>query len=96
MGQMFGNFNWTADTVTNVDTTYQLPAHLAARLTSESLLPAINQLSSVDHATIAECFEDCPNSWRISPEEKAAGVRCAIQARRNINNIIFYGNPQIR
>jgi hypothetical protein len=96
MGQMFGNFSWTAESVANVHATYQLPAHLAARLTRETLLPAINQLSTVDDSTIEECFEDCPSTWRISPAEKAAGVGCVIQARRNINNIIFNGNPQIR
>jgi hypothetical protein len=38
MGQMFGNFNWTAANLANVHTLYQLPPHLAAHLTKANLV----------------------------------------------------------
>jgi hypothetical protein len=96
MGQMFGNFNWTAATVATVHSTYQLPVHLAALLTKPKLEPAIAQLSTLTDAVIEECFQDCPDTWNISAEDKSAGAKCAIQAKHTINDIIYEGNPTIK
>ena len=96
MGQMFGDFNWTPANVTNVHTTYQLPAHLVDHLTRANLASVLNQLTQVSNGLIEECFQDCPDTWGISTADKAAGAQRAILAKGNINNILFNGNPGLR
>jgi hypothetical protein len=96
MGQMFGNFSWTAAHVANVHLTYQLPAHLAAILTKANLAPVVDQLSQIADDVIEECFQDCPESWGVSQEDKSAGAQCAIQAKKKIADIIYNGNPGLK
>jgi hypothetical protein len=95
MGQMFGNFSWTATTVARAHHTYQLPTHLAAHLTRANLAHAFDQLAQLADSAIKECFQDCPDTWEISDEDKSAGAQCAIQAKQTITTIIFDGNPTI-
>jgi hypothetical protein len=44
MGQMFGDWNWSAASVAAVHTSYQLPIHLVPHLTIASLQPALDQI----------------------------------------------------
>jgi hypothetical protein len=96
MGQMFGDFNWTAASVANVHATYQLPIHMIPHLTKVKLAPAVDQLAQLPNGLIEGCFEDCPDTWGISQADKAAGAQRAIQAKRDINDILFNGNPGIQ
>jgi hypothetical protein len=96
MGQMFGNFTWTAASLANVHTTYQLPAHMIPHLTKVKLQPTFDQLAAVADAMIEECFLDCPETWNVPDADKAAGARYAIQAKKVIADIVFKGNPGIQ
>jgi hypothetical protein len=95
MGQMFGNFSWTDASVAVVHAGYQLPTHLVPHLTKAKLGPAIDQLQKISDGDILECFQDCPTTWGISDQEKAAGAKRAIAAKQTIDKIIFDGNPAI-
>jgi hypothetical protein len=95
MGQMFGNFAWTAASVATPHLAYQLPTHLAAHLTKANLATAMDQLSQLSDGVIEECFQDCPDSWGVTDADKVAGAQCAIQTKRAIATIIFNGNPTI-
>jgi hypothetical protein len=66
MGQMFGDFNWSAGSVAKVHTSYKLPGHLANHLTKATLATAIDQLAQLPDSIIEECFQDCPGAWGIS------------------------------
>ena len=96
MGQMFGNFNWTAASVANVHIAYQLPPHLAADLTKANLATTIDKLSKLEDGVIEECFQDCPDTWGVSQADKSAGAQCAIRAKTKIADIIFNGNSAIK
>jgi hypothetical protein len=95
MGQMFGDFNWTAGSITNVHTTYKLPAHLVGHLTKANLAAAIDQLKALDNAAIQECFHDCPDSWGISEADRQAGANYAIHSKDTITDTIYKSHPEI-
>jgi hypothetical protein len=95
MGQMFGNWSWTTGTL-QVHSTYRLPTHLLAHLTKMKLRPILDLLLAVPDATIEECFQECPDSWNVSDDDKSAGARCAMQSKRGIEDIILNGNPEIK
>jgi hypothetical protein len=96
MGQMFGNFSWTAPAVSAVHPAYALPPHLAAKLTLAKLAPAIRAVKTVLAAAIGDCFSDCPEEWHIPADDKHAGAQRAIAAAAQIEQIIKVGNPAIQ
>jgi hypothetical protein len=95
MGQMFGDFNWTAANVAQVHVNYVLPPHLANHLSKASLAVAIDQLKQLADTVVEECFQDCPDTWAISPADKTAGATRANAAKKTIEDIIYNGNPGI-
>ena len=95
MGQMFGNFEWNADTVKVVHDRYKLPPHLAEKLTLEKLAPAISALKSVGDSSIRASFEDCPDEWNVPAADREAGAERALSAKDRIEEIIRKGNPAI-
>jgi hypothetical protein len=95
MGQMFGNFSWTAGSVANVHTTYQLPGHMIPHLSKAKLAPTIEQLTNLQDSIIEACFQECPAGWGVPDSDKTAGAQCAIKAKKTIGDIIFNGNPSI-
>ena len=86
---------WTPKGIATIHTTYELPVHLAERLTMESLQPAIDKLRSISAHAILECFMDCPERWNVSISHRIAGAKYAIAARDTIEQIIRAGNPGI-
>ena len=96
MGQMFANFSWTVETVRNVHREYRLPNHLAEKLTWDKLRPAIEKVKSIDDGAIQACFEEFPEEWDVSPEDKEAGVTRILAAKLNVEEIIRNGNPSIK
>ena len=95
MGFMFGSPAWTNASIVKVHDQYKIPNHLAEKLTFEKLNPAIGELKAIDNESIRQCFDDCPDEWDISKEDKEAGAKNACAARDNIEQIIRKGNPSI-
>jgi hypothetical protein len=95
MGFMFGNPNWTQTSIAKVHGQYKIPTHLAEKLTFEKLKPAIEELKAIDSEAIRQCFDDCPDEWGVSKEDKEAGATNACAAKDNIEQIIRKGNPSI-
>lgn len=88
MGQMYGDFAWTAASVAAVHQSYHMPDHLAAELTPEKLAPALDELLNVDDAAISQCFSDRPAEWNVSDSDATAGATRATQAKNSIREII--------
>jgi hypothetical protein len=95
MGFMFGSPDWTRTSIAKVHEQYKIPTHLAGKLTFEKLKPAIAELKAIDDEAIRLCFDDCPDEWGVSKEDKEAGATNACAARNNIEQIFRKGNPSI-
>jgi hypothetical protein len=95
MGQMFRNWNWTAESVVTVQTTYKLPPEMVKHLTKEKLEPAFAELRQVPHEAIRGCFRDAPSEWNVTEDEIAAGAKRAIEAAVNIESIVHNGNKSL-
>ena len=95
MGQMFGDFKWTAGSVRN-HTAYQLPQHMVEKLTADSLAPAIKALRAVDEDAIRSCFADCPEEWDVPEADKSAGIEVALHGQNQIEGILRDGNPALK
>jgi hypothetical protein len=95
MGFMFGSPGWTNVSIAKVHNQYKIPTHLAQKLSLDKLKPAISELQAIDDESIRQCFDDCPDEWNISKEDREAGANNACAARDNIEQIIRKGNPSI-
>jgi hypothetical protein len=96
MGQMFGTCSWAAGSVETPPAAYALPGHIADKLTSEMLKPAVDQLRKVSDSEIRVCFADRPEEWSIADADANAGVARVIASRDKIDSIIRTGNPTIK
>jgi hypothetical protein len=96
MGQMFGNFNWTAASAGAPHASYTLPAHLAATLTRAKLQPGIQALQAVGDQAVRDCFAECPEEWNIPTVDREAGAARCISAAAQIDQILRTGNPGIQ
>lgn len=92
MGQMFGDFSWSAASVAAVHRSYHMPDHLAAQLSLAKLASAIGELAGTDDSAITQCFSDCPAEWNVSDADVNAGATRAAQAKNSIHDIITNSN----
>lgn len=95
MGFMFTNPNWTAATLSGLAMSYSLPAHIAGQVTKASLQPAIAKLKSLANLDIEACFEDVPDDWVVSPQDRQAAIDQTLLSRDRIEDIIANGNPNL-
>jgi hypothetical protein len=96
MGQMFGDFNWRADTVSSAPPSYKLPSHLAVRLTLAQLAPAFAQLRGLKPEDIRACFDDCPTAWAVPEPDREAAITRLIDSREKVEQTLKTGNPSIK
>jgi hypothetical protein len=96
MGQMFGDFNWRAETLANAPAGYKLPSHMVSKLTLAQLKPALEQLRAVVPDDIRACFEECPPDWGTPERDKQAAITRLIASRDNVEEILKTGNPSIQ
>lgn len=95
MGFMFGSPGWTKATIAGVHDQYKISTHLVQKLSIEKLQPAMKELGSIDNESIHQCFDDCPEEWNITKDDRDAGANNACVARDKIEQIIRKGNPSI-
>ncbi len=96
MGQMFGDFNWRAETLAPIPGAYKLPTHLAANLTLAQLTPALSNLMAIDQADIRTCFDDWPASWAIPEPDRQAAIERLLNSRERVEQMLKTGNPSIQ
>jgi len=94
MGQMFGNFRWTAQTLPPVAAGYRLPGHLAEKVNWDKLSPAVASLCSLDEAAIRDCFT-APDEWSIASDDRDAAVNWVLERRALMDGVIRNSNTSI-
>jgi hypothetical protein len=95
MGFMFTSPNWTAATLAVLAMSYSLPAHIADRVKMAELQPAIAKLKALPKADIEACFNDVPDEWTVSTQDRQAAVAQALLAQDKIEEILRNGNPKL-
>lgn len=95
MGFMFRGGNWSAASLESLPEPYRLPTHIAERLTTEKLEPAVLALQALNDSSIRECLMDRPEEWHISDEDVQAAIDTVLVRRTTIRDILTAGNPQI-
>jgi hypothetical protein len=95
MGFMFTNPNWTAATLAALPMSYSLPAHIADQVKIAGLQPVIANLKALPKADIEACFNDVPDEWTISAQDRQAAVAQALLAQNKIEEILKNGNPKL-
>jgi hypothetical protein len=95
MGQMFGQSNWADPGVRTVHTTYKLPDHLAQKIAKNKFAAVIAEVGDINEVAIRQCFEDCPDEWAISLQDKEGGIARVLGAKEKIEEILRNGNPAL-
>jgi len=95
MGFMFTSPSWTAATLAALAMSYSLPAHISDRMTMAELQPVIAKLKALSKMEIEACFNDVPDEWAISTQDRQAAVAQALLAQDKIEEILKNGNPKL-
>jgi hypothetical protein len=95
MGFTFGSPAWTAGSVAAAHTSYQLPRHLAEKLSAAKLQPALDVVGSISEADIRSCFHDVPEEWNVTDAERDAAIRRALTTQVQVEQILRTGNPAV-
>ena len=95
MGFAFGSANWSATNL-NLPNAYELPTHMAEKVTIDKLEVAISAIQSLDEGSVRSCFADCPEEWGLPAADVKAAADLVVARRSAIREIVLNGNPHIK